>query len=205
MTDRELMKQALDALEESVDTVHQISESDWRHPIPTRKTQLDGIKNLVEQHKAAITALKERLANCDRCGKKIGGEGDIHTCTPTQQEPVATVQCINGITIGYLEVMQPVGTKLYTTLPEAQRKPQYDKTEMNCFVQNLYDEKMREGKHGHYETMFHCVHQAIARVTPHAAQREWVGLTNEERDYIWNKSSGDVLIATEAKLKEKNT
>jgi hypothetical protein len=33
------------------------------------------------------------------------------------QEPVATVQCVNGITIGYLEVMQAVGTKLYTTPP----------------------------------------------------------------------------------------
>ena len=43
----------------------------------------------------------------------------------------------------------------------AQRKPQYNKTEMNCFVQNLYDQKMREGKHGHYETMFHVVHRAI--------------------------------------------
>jgi hypothetical protein len=51
--------------------------------------------------------------------------------------------------------------KLYTNPPAAQRKPQYNKTEMNCFVQNLYDEKMREGKHGHYETMFHVVHRAI--------------------------------------------
>jgi hypothetical protein len=49
----------------------------------------------------------------------------------------------------------------YTTPPAAQRKPQYNKTEMNCFVQNLYDEKMREGKHGHYEAMFHVVHRAI--------------------------------------------
>jgi hypothetical protein len=32
-------------------------------------------------------------------------------------QPVATVQCVNGITIGYLEVMQVVGTKLYTTPP----------------------------------------------------------------------------------------
>jgi len=42
----------------------------------------------------------------------------------------------------------------------------YDKTEMNCFVQDLYDKKMQEGKHGHYETMFHVVHQAIKRVAP---------------------------------------
>lgn len=33
-----------------------------------------------------------------------------------QREPVGTVQCINGVTIGYLDVMQPVGTKLYTSL-----------------------------------------------------------------------------------------
>ncbi len=84
MTDRQLFQQALDALDESVDTVHQISESDWRHGMPTRKTQLDGIKNLVEQHKAAITALRERLAHCDRCGKRLGGEGDIHTCSPLE-------------------------------------------------------------------------------------------------------------------------
>ena len=27
----------------------------------------------------------------------------------------------------------------------------YDKTEINCFVQDLYDKKMQEGKHGHYD------------------------------------------------------
>jgi hypothetical protein len=53
---------------------------------------------------------------------------------------------------------------LYTTPPAAQRKPQYNKTEMNCFVQDLYDQKMREGKRGHYETMFHVVHRAIEAV-----------------------------------------
>ena len=53
----------------------------------------------------------------------------------------------------------------------------YDKTEMNCFVQDLYDKKMLEGKHGHYETMFHVVHQAIKKVPP---QRTWVEPTDEE-------------------------
>jgi hypothetical protein len=51
--------------------------------------------------------------------------------------------------------------ELFDHPPAAQRQPQYNKTEMNCFVQNLYDQKMREGKHGHYETMFHVVHRAI--------------------------------------------
>jgi hypothetical protein len=54
--------------------------------------------------------------------------------------------------------------------PPVQEPVAYDKTEMNCFVQELYDKKMCEGKHGHYETMFHCVHQAIKRVPPPAAQ-----------------------------------
>ena len=36
-----------------------------------------------------------------------------HPAPPAQAQPVATVQCINGVTIGYLDVMQPVGTKLY--------------------------------------------------------------------------------------------
>jgi hypothetical protein len=55
-----------------------------------------------------------------------------------------------------------------TAIKEALAQPEnepvaYDKTEMNCFVQDLYDKKMQEGKHGHYENMFHVVHQAIKR------------------------------------------
>ena len=55
------------------------------------------------------------------------------------------------------------------------------KEEMNCFVQDLYDKKMQEGKHGHYETMFHVVHQAIKKVPP---QRTWVMLTDEEIEQV---------------------
>jgi hypothetical protein len=46
------------------------------------------------------------VCQCDKCKAQPA------------QEPVATVQCIHGITIGYLEIMQPVGTKLYTTPPQ---------------------------------------------------------------------------------------
>jgi hypothetical protein len=52
--------------------------------------------------------------------------GPVYTTPPAQPapvQPVATVQCINGVTIGYLDVMQPVGTKLYTTPPAAQPAP----------------------------------------------------------------------------------
>jgi hypothetical protein len=46
----------------------------------------------------------------------------------------------------------------------AARVPEYDKNELNAAVTELYDAKMRGGKHGHYETLFHCVHAAIRRV-----------------------------------------
>ena len=37
-------------------------------------------------------------------------------------------------------------------------------------------------------------------------EREWVGLTDEERKQLWNEwENGHVVEATEAKLKEKNT
>lgn len=39
----------------------------------------------------------------------------------------------------------------------------FDKmTERNKRVQARYDELMREGKHGHYETMFRVVHEEVA-------------------------------------------
>ena len=64
MTDREAMQQALAALEEIADEVFS--------PYDNKLGD-------------AILALRERLAHCDRCGKKLGGEGDIHTCSPPQR------------------------------------------------------------------------------------------------------------------------
>ena len=70
MTDRELMQQALEALVESVDLVSNAYEADWRHGLPTRKAQLDGMKAGVEFHEATITALRERLA-----------DNTVHSCS----------------------------------------------------------------------------------------------------------------------------
>ena len=60
------------------------------------------------------------------------------------------------------ELIDKAITAIKKVLAQPEQEPvAYDKTEMNCFVQDLYDKKMLEGKHGHYETMFHVVHQAI--------------------------------------------
>jgi hypothetical protein len=65
MTDRQLLQQALDALQ---------GLADYRYTKPVETT---------------MKALNERLAHCDRCGKRLGGEGDIHTCTP---DPIGDAQ-----------------------------------------------------------------------------------------------------------------
>jgi hypothetical protein len=83
-----------------------------------------------------------------------------------EQKPVGQLQeCVYGR--GQVLWFNKPADKamLYTDPPVA-----YDKKEMNSFVIDLYDEKMKEGKHGHYEALFHCVHQAIARVNAPAAQ-----------------------------------
>ena len=61
MTDREIMQQALDALEESVDLVRHEYSIDWRHGLPTRKAQLEDMKAGLNAHEAAITALRTAL------------------------------------------------------------------------------------------------------------------------------------------------
>ena len=63
MTDRELMQQALDAL---------------------KIAEVDG-----NCYYEVTELLRTRLAHCDRCGKRLGGEGDIHTCTP---DPIGDAQ-----------------------------------------------------------------------------------------------------------------
>ena len=79
-----------------------------------------------------------------------------------EQEPLAWISTGPASMIHWTSDKPAYGddwVPLYTTPP--QRKPQYDKTKMNCFVQDLYDKKIQEGKHGQYEAMFHVVHRAI--------------------------------------------
>ena len=64
-----------------------------------------------------ITSLREALTQQSSRHVKESLSTVLEQPQPVQQ-PVATVQCIHGVTIGYLEVMQPVGTKLYTSPQE---------------------------------------------------------------------------------------
>ena len=135
------------------------------------------------------------------------GPCDCSLATPPVYQPAANEAVEILKSLGY--VYEPTYTGLAWVAQKSAQPEQepvaYDKTELNRFVQDLYDEKMQNGKHGHYETLFHVVHQAIKKVAP--PQRPWQGLTDEDRrkfaaaQYGWE----DLLIAAEAKLKERNT
>ena len=142
MTDRELMQTALEALE------FYVGEDEF-------DTSL-------------VDALRERLAHCDRCGKKLGGEGDIHTCTPRpEQEPVAIA--LNTGTKQGVKWLKNVehGESLYTTPPAAQR------TEQEWFSEvmggALFDFQEATG---------------CDTAEEFKAQRSWVGLTEREIELL---------------------
>lgn len=64
---------------------------------------------------------------------------------------------------------------------DAQAVPNYDKTEMNHFAQRLYDRRMQEGRHGHYESMFYVIHKCIDRVCSPKQDLMWSTVAMQER------------------------
>ena len=51
-----------------------------------------------------------------------------------------------------------------------------------------------------------CFEWLATHTTPPAAQRQWVGLTDEEMQALWDRYAHmEMMRAIEAKLKEKNT
>lgn len=60
--DSALLKQAKDALIESVYLVREAYRTNWRHGIPARKAQLDAEKAALDAHEKAISDIEAALA-----------------------------------------------------------------------------------------------------------------------------------------------
>ena len=69
---RALLRQALEALEWSVDTVQAEYDSDWRHGIPTRKAALDRMLEALNAHKSSITAIRTTLETAEKAEPVAG-------------------------------------------------------------------------------------------------------------------------------------
>jgi hypothetical protein len=232
------------------------------------KQALDALDQLylpgeLDRVNAVILALNERLAHCDRCGKKMGKEGDIHTCTPPglnldptpisgwgqqsigmgipvqpEQEPVyygpsssvfglaEMILSDCGHSSNYQPLLNRVAARImgYIDTPPAAAQPapaqpeqepvawmfQHGETGRMSFVSNdgMNNPELFLAMNPRYALV-------CALVTPPAAPRTWVGLTDEDKHLI-ELSAGitedddgyivsQMFKLTEAKLKERNT
>jgi hypothetical protein len=138
------------------------------------KQALDALEEglTMKEWRELVAALRERLAQ-------------------PEQEYVATVQCIKGITIDPVTGNVGIGTPA---------QPEQEPVE---WLTGCPECGMDSG----------CDCDS-GTCTPPAAQRTWVGLTDEEMWKLWNAEGNDAMNqqeaitfarAIEAKLKEKNT
>ena len=81
--DRATLEQLVAALEDSIDCARHEYETYWGHGLPTRKAQIDRMKESLDQHEASITAGRAALANAE----------------PTQSKPYAWRNPMNGVVI----------------------------------------------------------------------------------------------------------
>jgi len=150
-------------------------------------------------HEAAITALREALAQPDYRAVKTYHEGKPVYVAQPQQEPVAWI-CygapgkrdidfeeadINGL---------PIGTSLYTSPPQPQ--PEQN---LNC-----KSTQARLATAWGFTKVLDISDKRLMKMPP---QREWVGLTDEEVayfSYVLDHWTTTHIRGIEAKLREKN-
>ena len=182
-TDRELMQQALDALDayswEQVQAATAALRARLAQPEPhlERLCRIMGTFDMATGHADTMDSALDSLES------EIREMRNFYRARLAQPEPepVAWRKQGNGEYV-YADDLHDFPTcedygwePLYAAPPQRKEEPKpYDKSELNAFVQDLYDEKMREGKHGHYETMFHVIHQVIKRVNANTQPFAWV-------------------------------
>lgn len=112
MTTTEVMRKALEAMENSLDLVQAEYTDNWRHGLPTRAAQLDGLKRLAEDHASAIEALRaeiERLGAAPSLTCQTFGEGVAVPCAECNTVLVDSQELAElRAMAGRLEAVEPV-------------------------------------------------------------------------------------------------
>ena len=125
------------------------------------------------------------MNTCNRCGKTVGtNDWDIHTCTPKP---------------GLCDGCETVSHCLkHGCIPKHQALEQMAQNARELGL----DYESSESNKAAYQRGYL---DGMAKPCIECADRQWVGLTNEERDELWfSLGYTDLTIAIEAKLKEKN-
>jgi hypothetical protein len=182
---KEVMQQALEALENSVDLVREDAyEAEKLYGnYPTRQGKVGGLKVLADDHEKAITALQEALAE-----------------QPAQQEPV---QRYSPDGEGGMEI-DSLGAWVKFTFPQpASQEP------VAWMSPSWIDPDTRGWQSDSFESI--PIEGWLPLYTSPPAQRTWVSLTEDEISLIVaecslvSPSDHYFAEAIEAKLKEKNT
>ena len=95
--------------------------------------------------------------------------------------------------------------KHITAIKQARSAPAQEPV-ATLLLQSKQNFELNFGSNGYADWIYKDIAELLD-TTPPAAQRQWVGLTDEERWVIFekNQTTNSVINAIEAKLKEKNT
>ena len=192
MTDRELMQQALEALDG-------LSE-----PYDVLRIQT-ALRERLAQPEDRELEQRQYQSTADKCKlETVSAKGGL---LPAQQEPVAWMNPMNGVIIDAKKKTQIGEGKGYPSFSvpcytAIQRKPSggQDRELMQQALDALEFHTCGDEVD---EALITALRERLAQ-----PEREWVGLTDEEvKDIVWNlpyEPTQEHIRAIEAKLKEKN-
>ena len=205
---RELLQQALDALINSRDTVWNVYQTDWRHGLPTRLSQMFAMEKECKDHDAAIAALEAELAQPVQPDLRKAAEMALERLTMWLEDfpDTAVIEdrwAVEALRQALAQPDNPLDKKADNARelgldyePDLYTNQQNVNTSEERVQKS--DENVHERKYPDHET--YCGRCGACTYKP------WVGLTDEEIKDILDCGRGGLIDIkkVEAKLREKN-